>query len=130
MLGLRLIIFDVDGTLIDSQVLIVASMHDGFAAVQRPSPERADILSIVGLSLDVAIAQLDPGLSASQVEAVCTAYKLSFSKRRREMGGEAAVPLYSGVRALLESLHLDENTLLGVATGKARRGLDHVIESQ
>jgi len=51
MSRLRLVIFDVDGTLVDSQGDIVGAMHAAFGALEMAPPARADILSIVGLSL-------------------------------------------------------------------------------
>ena len=59
---LRLVIFDVDGTLVDSQGDIVAAMTAAFAAVEAPVPTRAEVLSIVGLSLDVAMTVLAPSV--------------------------------------------------------------------
>ena len=59
---LRLVIFDVDGTLVDSQGDILAAMRSAFDRAGEPAPEREMILSIVGLSLDVAIPRLAPHL--------------------------------------------------------------------
>ena len=61
MTDLRLVIFDVDGTLVDSQGDIAASMTAAFGAVRLPVPPRAQILAIVGLSLPRAMAVLAPG---------------------------------------------------------------------
>ncbi|MGB0496961.1 MAG: HAD-IA family hydrolase [Rubricella sp.] len=126
MSRLRLAVFDMDGTLIDSQSLILASMRAAFAELGRAAPSDADVLSIVGLSLPVAIARLAPGLSPAAVDRVADLYKAAFVRLRAETGGEATVPLYPGMRGLLEDLSRRESLLLGVATGKARRGLDHV----
>lgn len=57
---LRLAIFDCDGTLIDSQHSIVAALQRAFDAVALPCPSRGACLSIVGLSLPQAMAQLLP----------------------------------------------------------------------
>ena len=57
---LRLVLFDVDGTLVDSQGSIVHSMTTSFQAASVPVPSRDAILSIVGLSLPHAIARLAP----------------------------------------------------------------------
>ena len=58
MTDLRLVIFDVDGTLIDSQAHILAAMDAAFAAHGLPAPPRAATLLIVGLSLPVAMARV------------------------------------------------------------------------
>ncbi|GKY89191.1 HAD-IA family hydrolase [Sinisalibacter aestuarii] len=127
MTGLRLVIFDVDGTLIDSQNLIVAAMTDTFGAVGRPVPPRAEVLQIVVLSLELAMARLAPDLDAAGIDALVAAYRAAFLRLRSQTGGEAASPLYPGARAAIEALHARPEVLLGVATGKARRGLDHAF---
>ena len=67
---LRLVIFDVDGTLVDSQGDIVAAMSAAFAAVEAPAPSRAEVLSIVGLSLDVAMTVLAPDRGAGDLSLI------------------------------------------------------------
>lgn len=123
---MRLALFDMDGTIIDSQSLILAAMRAAFAAVGWAAPSDSETRSIVGLSLDHAIATLAPAMTRAEVERAVAAYKDHFIVLRAEMGGEAAVPLYPGLLDLLESLHGVPDLLMGVATGKARRGLDHV----
>ncbi len=71
---MHLIIFDCDGTLVDSQHIIVAAMTRAFHANGLELPMRDEILSIVGLSLPLAVARLlpedaDPGLVARVSEA-------------------------------------------------------------
>ncbi len=123
---MKLAIFDMDGTLLDSQALIVGAMQAAFAIGHRPAPPRAAILGIVGLSLPVAIARLAPDLGEREVEALTAAYRAAFIRLRAEMGGEAAVPLYPGATEALTALDA-AGWLLGVATGKAKRGVDHVF---
>ncbi len=123
----RLIVFDVDGTLIDSQHLILEAMAYAFAAVGHPLPGRETVLAVVGLSLPQAMAELGAGLPESDTLLLADHYRDSFV-RQRDTGGDAAdAPLYPGARAALERLAARPGTLLGVATGKARRGLDHVL---
>ncbi|MEO0679341.1 MAG: HAD-IA family hydrolase [Pseudomonadota bacterium] len=124
---LRLVVFDVDGTLIDSQAFILAAMRRGFDAVGRAAPPDAAILSIVGLSLPEAVRRLAPDLPGPRAEALVDAYRRAFRAQREDSGGEAASPLYPGARAALRRLAAQPATLLGVATGKARRGLDHAL---
>ena len=66
----RLILFDVDGTLVDSQGSIVAAMGAAFAQTGLAVPERASILSIVGLSLEHAMYRLAPDASAPVQAAI------------------------------------------------------------
>lgn len=127
MRALRLVIFDVDGTLVDSQAHILASMEGAFAAHDLPVPPRDAVLSIVGLSLPQAMARLlpeRPDLNAGLVAA----YKDSFARHRVSGDAAALSPLYPGIADLLRRLAAQDETLLGIATGKSRRGLDHLME--
>lgn len=122
----KLIIFDMDGTLIDSQHVIVASMLAAFASVGRPAPSRAEVLGIVGLSLYEAAEVLAPGADGATLEAIVEAYKGGFVDRR---AAGVVVPLYDGARACLFDLNAVPEAVLGVATGKAQRGVDHTVDS-
>jgi len=123
------VIFDVDGTLVDSQAHIVGAMADAFDALRIPVPSRAEILGVVGLSLPLALARLAPALGARDLERLGAAYRESFMTRRdRAPVGEVA-PFYPGMRALLDALSAQDDVLLGVATGKSRRGLERLVEA-
>ncbi len=124
MTALRLVVFDVDGTLIDSQAHIVAALADMYAAGGRPPAGRDRLLSIVGLSLKQAIQRLESDLSDDEVDRWAQAYRDSFIRIR---ASEAPSPLYPGAKDALDRLSRNDHLLMGVATGKARRGLDHVI---
>lgn len=117
--------FDVDGTLVDSQGLIVASMSAAFQAVGLTPPDRNQILGIVGLSLPQAIARLAP---EAETAPMVQAYKDSYAALRADHGSVATSPFFPGARAALERLRAQPDTLLGIATGKSRRGLDLLIE--
>lgn len=127
MTGTQLVVFDVDGTLVDSQHLIVAAMEAGFRGEGLPPPGRTEILGIVGLSLLNAVAALAPDLPEARLARIADGYREAFIAQRER--GEAHAPLYPGARAALERLAADPDIRLGVATGKARRGLDHVLAS-
>ena len=124
--ALRLVIFDVDGTLVDSQGDILAAMGAAFDAVGLPRPTREQILGIVGLSLDVAMARLAP--DADHVRMV-QAYKDAYMTLRAQTGAAESSPLYPGAREALNRLQAEPGVLLGVATGKSKRGLDKLIEA-
>lgn len=125
---LRLVIFDVDGTLVDSQNDILAAMRAGFAGVGEEAPEAAAILGIVGLSLDVAVARLAPQLPEDTRARIVADYKAAYMGLRAEAGVDRSSPLYPHARATLEALHAVPETLLGVATGKSARGLDKLLD--
>ena len=126
---LKLVVFDMDGTLIDSQLFILEAMRRGFEAAGMEPPSDAETLSIVGLSLNEAVRALRPALEEAEVPRVAQLYKDSFIRLREEKGGEAAAPMYPGARAALDRLHAVDEVLMGVATGKARRGLDHAFRA-
>lgn len=124
---LRLVVFDVDGTLVDSQHAILAAMRAAFEGIERTPPAGEEILAIVGLSLPVAIATLAPDLAPSEVRDVAALYRSNFLADRAAGGAEAAAPLYPGARAALDGFAAQPSTLLGVATGKGRPGLEHLL---
>ena len=127
MTALRtLILFDVDGTLIDSQVHILKAMEFAFLAQNLPLPSRKKILSIVGLSLFEAFGQLCPDADEAQRADLVMSYKDGFSTLRQTT---APSPLYPGALACLDLLQGVDSFVLGIATGKSRRGLEHVLSN-
>lgn len=129
MSELRLVIFDVDGTLVDSQGLIVRSMEAAFDGVGLPAPSRDAIKGIVGLSLDRAVGLLAPASLDAEVQRIVQTYKDAFFTFRGAEGAAASSPFYPGAREVLDQLRADPWTLLAVATGKSKRGLDALIEA-
>lgn len=125
---LRLIIFDVDGTLVDSQDDILTAMDHAFGAVGAATPERADVLGIVGLSLDVAMARLAPGATGDQRRRMVDCYKDAYVALRGQGGVARSSPLYPQVREVLDHFLARPDILMGVATGKSQRGLDKLLE--
>lgn len=125
---LRLVLFDVDGTLVDSQGSIVSAMSASFDALSLPAPEREATLSIVGLSLPQAIARLAPEQSSDQQALLVEGYKKAYHAQRLSQGA-ASSPLYPGAREVIETLHATPEILLGVATGKSQRGLDALLDA-
>jgi phosphoglycolate phosphatase len=126
--ALRLVVFDVDGTLVDSQADIVAAMGAAYAAVGATPPSRETVLSVVGLSLDVLFPHLCPDFAPEQHRAMAHAYKTAYQDLRAKVGVAESSPLYPGAEAALRQLNDIPHVLLGVATGKSKRGLDKLIE--
>lgn len=126
MPALKLCVFDLDGTLVDSQHRIVASMTAGFAAEGQVAPMPDAIRQAVGLPLDVAIKRLAPGIGGLQVERLVEAYRDAYFDPRNDREGPE--PLFPGTREVLDALE-GQGWLLAIVTGKSRRGLLHVLES-
>lgn len=126
---LKLVLFDVDGTLIDSQAQIVAAMARAFAAEGLSAPPARQVRGIIGLSLPNAIAKLAPQATDAQLARMVAAYKEAYVAQRVEGGGEGASPLFPGALAALQALGARDEVLLGVATGKSRRGLNHLFDT-
>lgn len=124
--ALKLVIFDVDGTLIDSQHAIVDAMGVAAARIGADTPERGAITRVVGRSLAEAVAELFPERSAHEQAEAVEAYKLAYMTERDKSG---TPPLYDGAFEVLRDLSAREDVLLGTATGMSRRGMERVIEA-
>ncbi|HEY8383692.1 MAG TPA: HAD-IA family hydrolase [Microvirga sp.] len=121
---MRLILFDVDGTLVDSQEIIVAAQVAAFTAHGLEPPSRDRALSIVGLSLAEAFTVLVG--ADGPVQSLAEAYKASFATLRAEPA--LREPLFPGAAACLARLSARSDVLLGIATGKSRRGVAHLLD--
>ena len=110
---MKLIIFDFDGTLVDSRSLILESHRIVFAEFRLPAPSPADSLALVGKSLDVILTQL-AGPTAPVLEMV-RAYDLLLPQLRADPA--FAEKPFDGVAELLRELSSTTNTVLGIATG-------------
>ncbi|WP_294541767.1 HAD-IA family hydrolase [uncultured Rhodoblastus sp.] len=121
---MKLIIFDIDGTLVDSQNFIVEAQKQAFNALGLPVPNRGRALSVVGLSLIEAFDVLTLGQGPS--EQLAEAYKLAWKQLHADPGFDD--PLYPGAEQLVRELARREDCLLGVATGKSRAGVSRLFE--
>jgi len=122
----RIAIFDFDGTLVDSQHAIHACMESAFAGIGLAAPTLAQTYRVIGLPLERCMELLAPGESEAAHAALVEGYKRAFFELRTE--GGMVEPLFPGALAALDALAAD-GWLLGIATGKARRGLDAVLAS-
>lgn len=121
----KLALFDCDGTMVDSQANICASMDQAFLAHGLTPPDHHKTRRIVGLSLQEAVRQLLPDQEDALVAAITQSYRDGFFKMRED--GAVQEPLYDGLIGLIDRLESD-GWMLGVATGKSDRGLNHVLE--
>jgi phosphoglycolate phosphatase len=125
---MKLALFDIDGTLVNSSAMIVAALRQAFAAEDMLAPPAAELLAAVGLSLDGVMRRLAPGRSDADYRRMAEAYKQAFWAFRTS--GEHAEDLFDGAHNLLADLHRRGDVLLGIATGKSRRGVAHLLEAK
>lgn len=128
MTDLRLVIFDVDGTLVDSQDMIYAAFTFAYEGHGLAVPQRSVALSYVGMSLELIFPRLSPELDHATHAALAKGYRDAYFHIRETKGSVGTSPFFPGARAALEELRAQEWTLLAVATGKSKRGLDKLIE--
>lgn len=128
MPDLRLVIFDVDGTLVDSQVMIYEAFTFAYERAGLPVPDRAAALSYVGMSLEKIFPALSPELDGTTHAALAQGYRDAYFHIRQERGSAATSPFFPGAREVLDLFRAQDWTLLAVATGKSKRGLDKLIE--
>jgi phosphoglycolate phosphatase len=117
-----LIVFDWDGTLMDSEAKIVRCMLAAAADLDIAVPGEEAVRHIIGLGLGEALAALFPRCD--------TGIRARLAERYREhflVHDQGAMPLFPGVETGLVAL-ADRGFLLAVATGKARRGLERVLD--
>jgi len=120
----QLVIFDWDGTLVDSEARIVACMQAAARDVGWPALSRDSVRDIIGLGLPEAIAQLCPGIEPAQAEALRRSYAGHFVS-----ADQVPTAFFPDVEAGIARLRGGEGLKLAVATGKSRRGLDRVLAS-
>jgi phosphoglycolate phosphatase len=119
----ELLIFDWDGTLMDSEARIVACVEAAVEDLGLASPGPDAIRNIIGLGLREAVHTLFPEAGDHLHLDIAERYRAHFFSAK-----EAPSSLFEGVREVIEGLR-DEGYLLAVATGKGRKGLDYALES-
>lgn len=118
---MHLVLFDCDGTLVDSAALINETMARTFRAFGRTPPSLSETKSIIGLTLDIAIAKLKASPHVDDEAIAMTAHYKSIYAAVRADG--FIEPLFSGIAPMMATLEQDQRCLLGAVTGKSRRGL-------
>lgn len=126
MADVKLVLFDCDGTLFNSVAIIQNCMEETFAEYKYPRPSEDETRLIIGLSLNQAIATLLNRSIDHEIEEMVTAYKRHYLIARQNIAFDE--PLYSGIRELLFKLNADPNFILGMVTGKSRRGVKSICE--
>ncbi|MDD5392019.1 MAG: HAD-IIIA family hydrolase [Thiothrix sp.] len=117
-----LLIFDWDGTLMDSAAHITTCMRNAIAIVNAEPRTDSEIRNIIGLGLDEAVWHLYPQGTPALIRRIVGEYRQEFLVRTKH-GSE----LFNGTREALHALAA-QGYMLAVATGKSRRGLDKVLD--
>lgn len=115
-----LLVFDWDGTLMDSAGVIAASVQAACRDVGLPEPSDERARHVIGLGLAEALAELLPDLTPAEYGRLAERYRHHF------LSQDEAIPLFPGVAEAVAALH-EAGFLLAVATGKSRRGLDRAL---
>ena len=115
-----LIVFDWDGTLFDSTVLIARSIQLACEDMGLPVPARHEAAYVIGLGLHDALAHVAPTLPADQVPAMGQRYRHHYFRQQGELS------LFDGTVELLQALKARHHWL-AVATGKSRQGLNEAL---
>ncbi|MFA5627537.1 MAG: HAD-IA family hydrolase [Thiohalomonadaceae bacterium] len=118
----ELLVFDWDGTLMDSEARIVACLQGAIDDLAMPHREAHELRNIIGLGLAEATQALFPGCTTDTQEALVDRYRHHFL-----VSNQTTSQLFAGAGEVLHEL-AEQGYLLAVATGKGRRGLDKVLE--
>src|SRR5262247_2200968 len=118
----ELLVFDWDGTLIDSAGTIVHCIQSACRDLGLPVPDDARASHVIGLGLNDALAYAVPGLDPRDYGRMVERYRAHFLAR------DADIPLFPGIKAMLSGLR-DRGHLLAVATGKSRAGLARALDN-
>jgi len=116
----ELVIFDWDGTIMDSTGLIASCIQESCREMGLPVPPESEARWVIGLGFIQSVEHVAPGLDRERQVALAESYRRHFVAREHE------APLFGGIPELLAGLR-GRDRRLAVATGKARRGLDRAL---
>ncbi len=117
----RVVVFDWDGTLIDSTAAIVHAIRASAADLGLPVPSREQASHVIGLGLFEAIRRAVPMIDRAQIPAYVDRYRHHYLRR------DARLEPFEGVPQLLSEL-ADSGAWLAIATGKSRAGLNRALD--
>jgi phosphoglycolate phosphatase len=117
-----LIVFDWDGTLIDSAATIVECIQSAALDMGLEAPDRERASHVIGLGLQDSLRHAVPGLPAERYFEFADHYRRHFRARQQFMS------LFPGIRDLLAGMSHSHG--LAIATGKSRKGLDRSLEAE
>jgi phosphoglycolate phosphatase len=117
-----LLVFDWDGTLIDSANAIVRCIQSACRDLGLPIPDDARASHVIGLGLQDALAYAVPGLPSADYGRMVERYRFHFLAR------DADIPLFPGAAPMLAGLRA-RGHVLAIATGKSRAGLARALDN-
>ncbi len=121
MTSYDLIVFDWDGTLMDSTAIITMAVQNACADLNLPVPSQKDASYVIGLGLRDALLHVAPSLDPLDYPKMSERYIHHFHANEENM------PLFEGAETLLAALRA-QDFLVAIATGKSRKGLDRALE--
>ncbi|HVL55209.1 MAG TPA: HAD-IA family hydrolase [Burkholderiaceae bacterium] len=116
-----LVVFDWDGTLVDSTGAIVEAIQAAAVDLGLPMPTREQASWVIGLGLLQAVSHACPTIQRDQIAAFVERYRFHYLRRDGEL------QMFAGVPALLQRLDA-AGVPIAVATGKSRVGLNRALE--
>lgn len=122
---MKLVVFDMDGTLIDTHGLITEQMGVTFTGAGLPAPTPEASRRVIGLSLPVAIGQLVGSDDAELIDRLVASYRGNY-RSSLDVSSDRE-PLFPGTRPMLDRLHKQPEMLLGIATGKGLNGVHRIL---
>ena len=117
-----LLVFDWDGTLVDSARTIVACIQAACRDLGLTVPDEARASHVIGLGLKDALSYAIPGLPTDDYGKVVESYRKHFLARDPE------IPLFPGAQEMLAGLKA-RGHILAIATGKSRAGLTRALDN-
>ncbi len=115
-----LIVFDWDGTLLDSTGAIVAAVQAACRDLEIPEPSAEHARQVIGLGLLDALRHSAPDLQEDRFDVMIERYKYHY------LSNDQGLCLFEGASELIAELH-SRGFILAVATGKSRTGLDRAL---
>jgi phosphoglycolate phosphatase len=117
-----LIVFDWDGTVMDSTAVIAGSIQAACRDLDLPVPSDEAARHVIGMGLAQALRHAVPDAPEEMLQPMVERY------RHHYLAQDEAIPLFAGAREMIAELH-DAGYLLAVATGKSHIGLDRALRS-
>ena len=117
-----LIVFDWDGTVMDSTAVIAGSVQAACRDLHLTVPSDEAARYVIGMGLEQALRHAVPDAAEEMYGPLVERYRYHF------LAQDSAIPLFDGARETIDELHA-KGYWLAVATGKSRAGLDRVLQS-